>query len=184
MNDILTDLGINTAVPTGFSAPWPEFAGKELTPTESCSAPFGAALSCGSADKKYCMIMTDPDAPSREEPAYREFLHWMVSDITNTFTVNLDYCGPGPPCNSGLHRYIFLIYEQPDGADIAGLAAKFEGRGGKKAHTLAQEHGLGQLVLIDWYEAQWDESVDAVHEALNFMPPEKYRSPKQQAANA
>jgi hypothetical protein len=182
MNDILADLGISAA-PSGFPSPWPEFSGKEKTPTESGSAPFSSALSCGS-DKKYCLIMTDPDAPSREDPVYREFVHWMVSDVSNTFTVNLDYCGPGPPCNSGLHRYVFLIYEQPENADIAGLAVKFDGRGGKKAHVLAQEHGLGPLVFIDWYEAQWDESCDAVHESLGFMPPEKYQSPKQKSANS
>ena len=29
----------------------------------------------------YTLIMTDPDAPSRESPNMREFLHWIVVNI-------------------------------------------------------------------------------------------------------
>ena len=36
-------------------------------------------------------------------------------------------------------------------------------------------------VAVACYEGQWDPSVDEVHKMLAFMPPEMYRSPKQQA---
>jgi hypothetical protein len=29
-------------------------------------------------NKSYTLVMTDPDAPSRAEPVYKEFRHWVV----------------------------------------------------------------------------------------------------------
>ena len=95
----------------------------------------------GNAGKKYTFILTDPDAPDRAGHLYREFVHFVVSDITAeslaaggalTGTTVVDYLGVGAPCNSGLHRYVFLLFEQPEGSTPASLAAAFEGRGGKK----------------------------------------------------
>ena len=57
----------------------------------------------------YSLIMTDPDAPSFFDPVYREFIHWVVVNISgndiSSGTVIAPYVGAGPPCNSGLHRY-------------------------------------------------------------------------------
>jgi hypothetical protein len=83
-----------------------------------------------------------------------------------------------------LHRYVFLLYEQPSSADTSGLAAAFAGRGGKRAHLSATAAGLGPVVAVAWCHAQWDESVDATHEGMGFVPPEEFQSPKQKAAAA
>lgn len=40
----------------------------------------------------------------------------------------VDYAGPGPPPPSAPHRYVFMLYEQPQGFDLA----KFVSPGGKK----------------------------------------------------
>lgn len=45
--------------------------------------------------------MTDPDAPSRKEPKFREWHHWLVvnipgNDITKGDTLS-EYIGSGPP---------------------------------------------------------------------------------------
>ena len=188
MEQILADHGIiedcNLEV-SGISADFlcGHDGSRKSTPIASASAPT-ISFTGAEAGKKYCLICTDPDAPSRDEPAYREFVHWVVSDVLSSSAETIvEYLGPGPPCNSGLHRYVFLLFEQPDGADVKSLAAAFEGRGGKKAFASAKTAGLGPLVAVDFYEAEWDESVDAVHEAIGFLPPEKYRSPKQKAAN-
>jgi len=167
-------------------------SGGELTPTETCTAP---TLSFqGAAGKIYTVIVTDPDAISRAKPIYREFIHWVCSDVsfnadgTQAGAPNhvLPYVGPGPPHSSGLHRYVFLLYEQPAGADPSSLATTFAGRGGKRAHLAATAAGvgLGPVAAIAWYQAQWDESVDATHEAIGFVPPEEFQSPKQKAAAA
>jgi len=128
------------------------------------------------------------------QPIYREFIHWVRSDITfdasgactsaGTQQEVLSYCGPAPPHSSGMHRYVFLLYEQPAAATPADLAAFFEGRGGKHAHVSATACGLGQLRGWDWIECEWAPCVDAVHDSLSFLPPPEYQSPKQKAAAA
>jgi phosphatidylethanolamine-binding protein len=62
-------------------------------------------------------LIPDPDAPSRAEPTRREFLHWLVGNIPGNDVVAGDaltaFVGSGPPAGSGLHRYVFLLYQQP-----------------------------------------------------------------------
>lgn len=66
--------------------------------------------------------MTDPDAPSRSQPTYRECRHWIVMNIPESKIENgdevIEYVGSGAPKDTGLHRYIFLVYKQPDGNKI------------------------------------------------------------------
>ena len=139
----------------------------------------------------YTLIKTDPDAVSRDKPLFREFLHWGVVNICdindgnvtsgeNATTVG-SYVPAGAPYNSGLHRYIYLLYKQtglltPE--QIETWKTPFEARGGQKAHELAVNLGM-TLVAANAYKAEWDSSVDAIHESLGFMPPEEYQSPLQ-----
>ena len=188
MEQILADHGIiedcNLEV-SGISADFlcGHDGSRKSTPIASASAPT-ISFTGAEAGKKYCLICTDPDAPSREEPAYREFVHWVVSDVLSSSAETIvEYLGPGPPCNSGLHRYVFLLFEQlvvPMSRVWLQLSKVV---GERKRSPLRKTAGLGPLVAVDFYEAEWDESVDAVHEAIGFLPPEKYRSPKQKAAN-
>ncbi|CDJ30891.1 phosphatidylethanolamine-binding protein, putative [Eimeria mitis] len=58
--------------------------------------------------------MTDPDAPSRHDPVYREWAHWVAVSSTNRFDKNskslLPYRPPTPPKGSGIHRYVLLLF--------------------------------------------------------------------------
>lgn len=167
----------------------PITVGEELAPPVThASPPSVTYVAEGNAGKKYTLIKNDPDAPSRATPDFREFVHWVVSDITAeslatggavTGTTVMDYLGVGAPCNSGKHRYVFYLFEQPDGANPASLAEAFAGRGGKKVCVAAKAAGLGAIVGVQFYESQWDESVDAVHTAMGWLPPVGYRSPNQ-----
>jgi len=162
----------------------------EVTPTETQQCP-SFKLS-GAPAGKYVVIMTDPDAPSKELPLFREFIHFVATEVPlaadGTLAVadgNLvvPYVGCGPPCNSDLHRYIFLVYAQP-GADPAdALNTALGDRGGKKAALAAADAGLGDPIAYGAFVSQWDESVDALHEAIGFLPPPQYRSPKQLEAH-
>ena len=60
----------------------------------------------------YTLIMYDPDAPT----ANHNFVHWIIINIqSNTkFDTLLAYTGPNPPPGSGVHRYIFNLYNQPN----------------------------------------------------------------------
>ena len=64
----------------------------------------------------YTLVNVDPDAPSRKAPQYREWRHWLVTNIPSNKiaegTVNSTYRGAGPPKGTGLHRYVFLLYKQ------------------------------------------------------------------------
>jgi hypothetical protein len=63
------------------------------------------------ADTLYTIIMTDPDAPSREQPLLREYVHWVVTNIPGDDVALGDvvqpYVGAAPPMNSGFHRSHF-----------------------------------------------------------------------------
>lgn len=63
-----------------------------------------------SPDTLYTIIMTDPDAPSREEPLFREYVHWVVTNIPGDNVLQgdvvLSYVGAAPPMNSGYHRSV------------------------------------------------------------------------------
>ena len=60
----------------------------------------------------YTLIMHDPDA------VVGNWLHWVVVNIKGNNVKNGDelfeYTGPAPPKGSGKHRYIFLLFEQPE----------------------------------------------------------------------
>ena len=66
--------------------------------------------------KHYTLIMTDPDAPSRKDPKYREWHHFLMvntkgRDISKG-TILSNYVGSAPPKGTGLLHYIWLVYEQ------------------------------------------------------------------------
>lgn len=67
----------------------------------------------------YTLIMIDPDAPSRRIHLLREVRHWLVMNIPGSSVENGDevigYRGVGAPRFTGLHRYIFFVYKQPNG---------------------------------------------------------------------
>ncbi|XP_005373748.1 PREDICTED: phosphatidylethanolamine-binding protein 4 isoform X2 [Chinchilla lanigera] len=71
-------------------------------------------------DRKYILVMVDPDAPSRYNPTARFWRHWLVTDIQGTDLKRgkikgqelSAYQPPSPPAHSGFHRYQFYIYRQ------------------------------------------------------------------------
>ncbi|CDO70206.1 hypothetical protein BN946_scf184942.g6 [Trametes cinnabarina] len=83
------------------------------------------------AEASYTLAMLDPDAPSRAEPIYRTFRHWVITGLKapapssnsaealnalKTHPATTPYRPPGPRPNSGLHRYItpaFLLFQEP-----------------------------------------------------------------------
>jgi phosphatidylethanolamine-binding protein (PEBP) family uncharacterized protein len=64
-------------------------------------------------NKLYTLVMWDPDVPPQAQPGYA---HWIVINLQSQNDINtnqlLDYTGPAPPPNTGVHRYYFGIFEQ------------------------------------------------------------------------
>jgi len=58
----------------------------------------------------YTIICWDPDA------AQKSWLHWLIANCSNGSTddgvVVVDWTPPSPPKGSGLHRYIFGLFQQ------------------------------------------------------------------------
>ena len=56
--------------------------------------------------------LLDPDAPSRADPKFREWRHWLVVNIPGSDVAKGEevaaYIGSGPPEGTGLHRYVYL----------------------------------------------------------------------------
>lgn len=88
----------------------------------------------------YTLVMVDPDAPSRAEPKFKHFRHWVITSIKSPVgsaseTANLigikaklsttPYRPPGPPPDTGLHRYTFLLFEEPPGFSIPQGAVEY-----------------------------------------------------------
>lgn len=72
-----------------FSVVWPNgkaaLLGNELTRGETLDepdivfTPMGTPKSGeGGSETSYTLVMCDPDAPSRADPKYKEFRHWVV----------------------------------------------------------------------------------------------------------
>lgn len=70
------------------------------------------------AGLRYTIAMTDPDAPSRDNPEWSEMCHWIAanvslhssSSIQKKFDEIMPYKPPGPPETTGKHRYVLIAY--------------------------------------------------------------------------
>ncbi|VDM56912.1 unnamed protein product [Angiostrongylus costaricensis] len=123
----------------------------------------------------YTVIFTDPDAPSRKEPTYREWHHWLVVNVPGNDIgqgdVLSEYVGSGPPKGTGLHRYVFLVYKQPDGRitdpEHGHLTNRSgDGRGGFKTENFVKKHKLGTPIAGNFYQAEWDDYVPILYKQL------------------
>ncbi|KIJ59826.1 hypothetical protein HYDPIDRAFT_99907 [Hydnomerulius pinastri MD-312] len=114
--------------PTGKEA----LLGNTLTTVDTADAPDVSFTPMQSFDVEnevgYTIVMTDPDAPSRKDPKFREWRHWVVTglkapalsgfdtgDLSARFTkaAITPYHPPAPPPGTGPHRYVFLLYQEP-----------------------------------------------------------------------
>ncbi|KAK2712577.1 hypothetical protein QYM36_011309 [Artemia franciscana] len=90
--------------------------GNELTPTQVKNPP--TVHWDADPNSFYTLCMTDPDAPSRKEPKFREWHHWLVVNIPgediSKGEVLSEYVGAGPPQGTGLHRYVLLAFKQAE----------------------------------------------------------------------
>ncbi|AES80787.1 putative phosphatidylethanolamine-binding protein [Medicago truncatula] len=88
--------------------------GCELKPSQIGNQP---RVSVGGNDLRnlYTLVMVDPDSPSPSNPTFKEYLHWLVTDIPGTTEVTfgnevVNYERPRP--TSGIHRFVFVLFRQ------------------------------------------------------------------------
>ncbi|KAL1938723.1 hypothetical protein VTO73DRAFT_11326 [Trametes versicolor] len=125
-----------------------------------------------SPEASYTLAMLDPDAPSRDEPIYRTFRHWLITGLKSppvtsnaadalnalkSHPATTPYRPPGPRPNSGLHRYIFLLFQEPASAEPFVVpqgqpeyGAALEERRSWNPVTFASKYGL-KLVGANYF---------------------------------
>lgn len=152
--------------------------GNELTPIQVKDIP---QISWeAETNALYTVILTDPDAPNKQNPTFGEVRHWLVVNIQgnniSSGTNLYEYIGSGPPAGSGLHRYIFLVFKQR--ARILTQDIKVttnrsrEGRLSTKARDLITQFNLENIpVAGNFYQAQYDDYVPILHQQLGGAPP-------------
>ncbi|XP_036248785.1 phosphatidylethanolamine-binding protein 1 [Molothrus ater] len=148
--------------------------GKVLTPTQVQNRPTSIEWDGCDPQKLYTLVLTDPDAPSRKDPKFREWHHFLVTNMkgnnVGSGTVMSDYVGSGPPKGTGLHRYVWLVYEQPQ--QLACSEPVLSNRSGDKrgkfkVAAFRSKYGLGAPVAGTCYQAEWDEYVPKLYEQLS-----------------
>ncbi|KAK2415980.1 hypothetical protein P8452_61009 [Trifolium repens] len=88
--------------------------GRELKPSQVANQP---QVKIGGNDPStfYTLVLVDPDAPSPSNPRFREYLHWLVTDIPATTEASfgneiVGYEKPRPTL--GIHRFVFILFRQ------------------------------------------------------------------------
>lgn len=113
-------------------------------------------------------MLIDPDAPTPDDPKFAYWRHWVVSHIPSTSLSSANilstgmtltqYLAPGPKDESGPHRYLFLLFAEPEGLklekqDVGG--EEFVDRRSFGASEFVQKHGL-ELVGVQWMRGVGD----------------------------
>jgi len=92
-----------------------------------------SSIDASKANMTYVVTLTDPDAPSRDDPKWSEMCHWIAANIsihTDTLSVLpaltssgsddvMPYKPPGPPPKTGKHRYVLLVFAPKNGTTEA-----------------------------------------------------------------
>ncbi|XP_076630041.1 protein D2 isoform X3 [Colletes latitarsis] len=145
--------------------------GKVLTPTQVKDQP--TVTWTAEANAFYTLCMTDPDAPSRKTPTFREWHHWLVGNIPGSDVskgeVLSEYIGSGPPQDTGLHRYVFLLYKQP--GKLTFDEKRLTNRSGDdrakfSIKKFAAKYNLGDPIAGNMYQAEFDDYVPLLYKQL------------------
>ncbi|KAF9869193.1 phosphatidylethanolamine-binding protein [Colletotrichum karsti] len=148
----------------GLSAEWDSShaanLGNTLKPADLQSAPSvtlvgGSSMGGNTIHTTYVLTLTDPDAPSRDDPKWSEFCHWIATGVSASSPGAkpavedvVEYKPPGPPEKTGKHRYVFLSWVPANGTTEKLNLSKPEerkhwgGKEGRGVRNWAKENGL------------------------------------------
>ncbi|KAJ8934934.1 hypothetical protein NQ314_013093 [Rhamnusium bicolor] len=99
---------------------------------------------------------------------HRDSTNEELLTIRETFA---EYIGAGPPEATGLHRYVFLLYEQPGklNCDEKKLTNKSaDGRGNFSARKFSEKYKLGRAYAGNFFEAEYDSYVRELHKQIGL----------------
>lgn len=81
----------------------------------------------------------------------------------------VEYVGSGPSQGTGLHRYVLLVYKQPEKLTIEEARISKTERTGRPAfaiHNFATKYKLGDPIAGNMYRAQYDDYVPTIQKQL------------------
>jgi len=123
----------------------------------------------------YTVMLVDPDAPRRYEPSESLWLHWLVGNISglNLFDgdFRVEYVPPAPPPDTGLHRYVFLVFRQENyncyQEDVI-YSHQIDGRSNFSLADYCYCYKLDELVAVNFCRCRFDCSVVDVYKKLGI----------------
>merc|ERR1711931_258060 len=145
--------------------------GQILTPTQVKNQPHFE----WNADPNayYTLVFHDPDNTRRSAPDLAEWNHCLIVNIkgndVSTGEVLAPFVGSGPPENTGLHRYVFLIFKQKKYDKFEGtprLKFTIDGRAHQKVRSLVDKYNLEGPVAGNFYQAEFDDFVPLLYKSL------------------
>ncbi|KAK9890518.1 hypothetical protein WA026_010594 [Henosepilachna vigintioctopunctata] len=102
--------------------------------------------------------------PKMSEIPHKEWQHWLVvnipgSDLSKGEVLN-EYVGSGPPKDSGLHRYVFVLFKQPGKITFTEPKhSKTDGnRGNFSVKRFAEKYNMGNAIAGNFFQAKFDDS--------------------------
>ncbi|GAB5591394.1 hypothetical protein Unana1_06294 [Umbelopsis nana] len=157
--DVLSEVPSSTLLGINYPGGQDVALGNKLTPEQASRAP-EITFVPEDPEAYYTLILTDPDAPSRANPKFGQWRHWIVTNIpgsqpsvsASSAVEHTPYIGPAPPEGSGFHRYCFLLFKQKSNdQSIQQLASeKREDRRYFKAEQFGKENDL-ELVAANFF---------------------------------
>lgn len=148
-------------------------SGNELLPSQVYEVP----LISWKADptQYYTLIMFDPDAPTRDNPKYANLLLWTVVNVPGNRveegTTLCEYIGAIPPPGTGLHRFIFLVYQQKSIQQFSGENhISINNYSARKTFSLTKfikKYNLNLPIAGNFFLAEWDEYVGLIKEQFD-----------------
>ncbi|KAI1344209.1 phosphatidylethanolamine-binding protein [Xylariaceae sp. FL0016] len=142
---------------------------------EAPAISFAAASEAENAS--HTLVLTDPDAPTPDDPRFAFWRHWILSGLKASGAAGVvdwtgkdvtAYLGPGPKDDSKPHRYLFLLYREPKNLvltknDLGG--EEFTQRRSFKPSEFAEKHNL-VLVGVNWMTCAGDGWVGEVKDPV------------------
>lgn len=149
--------------------------GVELTPTQVKDKPVVEWEA--DADSFYTLLIINPDIPSRADPYQRELNHWLVGNIPGNQMDNAeilrDYIGSGARKDTGLHRYLILLFKQPGKLEFdeqRHTDLEAIGRENFNTRKFVEKYNLGRPLAGNIFLAEYDDYVPLVYKKLGLTP--------------
>lgn len=127
IDDVLDDFKPSCFLLPYYGVKRPVILGNALKKSTTKDAPSVKIYCPGNPDiKGLTVALTDPDAPSRDNPKWSEMCHWIatipeedrprVAEIEVNYDPDeldelVNYKSPAPPPKTGHHRYVFVLLE-------------------------------------------------------------------------